>query len=109
MHILQNPAKLKFCQIFISKFQINNLVDLLKNAENAHLLAKISADTAENEQHCAEILPIGRGVAGRARPAGPSARTAGSARWVTPARRLVPELHRQGAGCRVPPRTSAFG
>ena len=24
---------------------------------NAYLLAKIGADTAENEQHCAEILP----------------------------------------------------
>ena len=26
---------------------------------NAYLLAKIGADTAENEQHFAEILPIG--------------------------------------------------
>ena len=31
--------------------------------QNAYLLAKISADTAENEQHFAEILPIGRRVA----------------------------------------------
>ena len=30
---------------------------------NAYLLAKIGADTAENEQHFAEILPIGRRVA----------------------------------------------
>ena len=30
---------------------------------NAHLLAKIGADTAENEQRFAEILPIGRRVA----------------------------------------------
>ena len=29
---------------------------------NAYLLAKIGADTAENEQHFAEILPIGRCV-----------------------------------------------
>ena len=28
--------------------------------KNAYSLAKISADTAENEQHFAEILPIGR-------------------------------------------------
>ena len=30
--------------------------------KNAHFLAKIGADTAENEQHFAEILPIGRRV-----------------------------------------------
>ena len=28
--------------------------------QNAYLLSKIGADTAENEQHFAEILPIGR-------------------------------------------------
>ena len=33
--------------------------------KNAYLLAKIGADTAENEQHIAEILPIGRRVADR--------------------------------------------
>ena len=31
--------------------------------QNAYFLAKIGADTAENEQHFAEILPIGRRVA----------------------------------------------
>ena len=31
--------------------------------KNSYLLAKIGADTAENEQHFAEILPIGRRVA----------------------------------------------
>ena len=31
--------------------------------QNAYLLAKIGADTAEIEQHFAEILPIGRRVA----------------------------------------------
>ena len=31
----------------------------------AYLFTKIGADTAENEQHCAEILLIGRRVAGR--------------------------------------------
>ena len=30
--------------------------------QNAYFLAKIGADTAENEQHFAEILPIGRRV-----------------------------------------------
>ena len=35
--------------------------------QNAYFLAKIGADTAENEQHFAEILPIGRRVADRSR------------------------------------------
>ena len=30
--------------------------------QNAYFLAKFGADTAENEQHFAEILPIGRRV-----------------------------------------------
>ena len=33
--------------------------------QNAYLLAKIRADTAENEQHFAEILPIGRRASDR--------------------------------------------
>ena len=33
--------------------------------QNAYFVAKIGADTAENEQHFAEILPIGRRVADR--------------------------------------------
>ena len=33
--------------------------------KNAYLLAKIGADTAENELNSAEILPIGRRVAMR--------------------------------------------
>ena len=33
--------------------------------QNAYFLAKIGADTAGNEQHFAEILPIGRRVADR--------------------------------------------
>ena len=37
--------------------------------QNAYFLAKIGADTAENEQHFAEILPIGRRVADRCRAA----------------------------------------
>ena len=42
------------------KFQLENLVDLIsfwKMLQNAYFLAKIGADTAENEQHFAEILP----------------------------------------------------
>ena len=31
--------------------------------QNAYLLAKIGADTAENEQHFAEILPSAAGLA----------------------------------------------
>ena len=38
--------------------------------QNAYFLAKIGADTAENEQHFAEILPkIGSYRTGRSRPA----------------------------------------
>ena len=33
--------------------------------QNAYFLAKIGADTAENERYFAEILPIGRRVADR--------------------------------------------
>ena len=36
----------------------------LARSAGVFLLAKIGADTAENEQHFAEILPIGRRVAG---------------------------------------------
>ena len=55
--------------------------------QSAYLVAKISADTAENEQHFAEILPIGRRVAEQqlvparpvtARPAAGAGSTAGS-------------------------------
>ena len=35
--------------------------------KNAYLLAKFGADTAENERHFAEILPIGRRVVDRCR------------------------------------------
>ena len=33
--------------------------------QNAYFVAKIGADTAENKQHSAEILPVGRRVADR--------------------------------------------
>ena len=39
--------------------------------QNAYFLAKIGADIAENEQHFAEILRIGRRVAGRRSPPAP--------------------------------------
>ena len=52
--------------------------------QNAYFLAKIGADTAENEQHFAEILPIGRRVADRcpgARRVRSSASRKKRARW----------------------------
>ena len=36
--------------------------------QKAYVIAKIGADTAENEQHFAETLPIGRRVPDRAEP-----------------------------------------
>ena len=44
--------------------------------QNAYFLAKIGADTAENEQHFAEILPIGRHVADRHAQPAPAAAAA---------------------------------
>ena len=52
--------------------------------QNAYFLAKIGADTAENEQHFAEILPIGRRVADRCH----DGRTLGGA-LSAPARRAL--------------------
>ena len=37
------------------KFQLENLVDFEKCCKTTYFLAKIGADTAENEQHLAEI------------------------------------------------------
>ena len=56
---MQHFAKFK-------KIQLDNLVDFEKCCKTRilnYFLAKIGADTAENDQHCAEILPIGRRVA----------------------------------------------
>ena len=39
------------------KFQLENLVDFEKCCKTRIFLQKIGADTAENEQHFAEILP----------------------------------------------------
>ena len=39
--------------------------------QNAYFLAKIGADTAENDQHFAEILPIGRRVEAHVLPRAP--------------------------------------
>ena len=61
--------------------------------QNAYFLAKIGADTAENEQHFAEILPIGRRVGRggreqraedrRATPRGPSGDPPRTVGWIT--------------------------
>ena len=50
--ILQNFAEFQ-------NFQLDNLVDFEKTfkTHTKYLLAKIGADTAENEQYFAEILP----------------------------------------------------
>ena len=63
---IANVAKFaKFCQI--SKISAWESGRFWKMLQNAYFLAKIGADTAENEQHFAEILPIGRRVADRRR------------------------------------------
>ena len=64
--------------------------------QNAYFLAKIGADTAENEQHFAEILPIGRHV--RSPRRGPRAALVG------PAEREV-----EGAGARWTERQKPLG
>ena len=53
---IANVAKFaKFCQI--SKISAWESGRFWKMLQNAYFLAKIGADTAENEQHFAEILP----------------------------------------------------
>ena len=47
--ILQNVVKFQ-------KFELENLLDFEKMLQNAYFLAKIGADTAENERNFAEIL-----------------------------------------------------
>ena len=73
---MKNPAKIlqmsRNLQNFakFQKIQLNNLVDFEKCCKTRilnYFLAKFGADTAENEQHFAEILPIGRRVADRCR------------------------------------------
>ena len=67
--------------------------------QNAHFLAKIGADTAENEQHFAEILPktgnylTGPGAGARRVPRGRGTAAADAVRgfvWATYARKLPP-------------------
>ena len=64
--------------------------------QNAYFVAKIGADTAENEQHSAEILPIGRPACTSA--GGPRGR---SGPWAAaPAQAVVAEVraaHLQGS------------
>ena len=65
--------------------------------QNAYLVAKIGADTAENEQHFAEILPIGRRVAdlwARGRRGGRLLRRA----VVHLGGQASPRPHREGSG-----------
>ena len=57
--------------------------------QNAYFLAKIGADTAENEQHFAEILPTGRRVADRCPPKGAPGRPALKAAPAASLRELV--------------------
>ena len=74
--ILQMSECRKICEILpnLKKVQLDSLVDFEK-CQNAYFFAKIGADTAENEQHFAEILPkTGNYPTG---PLGPGARAAG--------------------------------
>ena len=61
--------------------------------QNAYFLAKIGADTAENEQHFAEILPIGRRVADRCPAAWPGSLARGVARAHAGDLTLAPSPH----------------
>ena len=56
MQFAKSATKLNKCKIL--KFQLDNLVDLKTYWKTRiyYLLAKIGADTAENEQHFAGIL-----------------------------------------------------
>ena len=49
---------------------VANAENAEKPFKNAYLLAKIGADTAENEQHVAGMLPIGKLRQGALLPAG---------------------------------------
>ena len=57
--------------------------------QNAYFLAKIGAATAENEQHFAEILPIGRRGADRCPPYGGAPSRAGPRRGPSLPRRAL--------------------
>ena len=77
---IENVAKFhKFCQI--SKISAWESGRFWKMLQNAYFLAKIGADTAENEQHFAEILPIGRCVADRRRYGFRSPSSRSSPKW----------------------------
>ena len=93
---LQNFAKFQ-------KFQFDNLVDFEKVLQNAYFLAKIGADTAENEQHFAEILPkIGNYPSGRSTsPRGPQGRPTAPWSFTWDPRVVgwcVDRLHCEGSG-----------
>ena len=73
--------------------------------QNAYLLTKIGADTAENEQHFAEILPIlpnGKTMHRRIMPArrGGAAKGAG-AQWIVKHREQLESMATVCAGAKV--------
>ena len=68
--------------------------------QNAYLVSKIGPGTAENEQHFAEILPIGRRVRdplGRARARNPPPRAIGAGRAPRPRRAAVAAARQCGS------------
>ena len=73
--------------------------------QNGYLLAKIGADTAENEQHFAEILPIGRRVAAASGAKSEEPDAGRAARWLAEAE--LRDASRPGEHPRRRPR-SAF-
>ena len=105
MQILQNyQSSAKFCNFF--KNSAGEPCKSQKMLNNAYLLAKIGADTAANEQHFAETLPIGRrgpsghdpvvdrvGSGGRPRRRRRACRRARTCRDGRPRRRAAPLEH----------------
>ena len=71
--------------------------------QNAYLLAKIGADTTENEQHLGEMLPIARRVPMTAEPAPARASAAGRQAGALrePSGRKVCPIERSADRCRT--------
>ena len=65
--------------------------------QNAYFLAKIGADTAENEQHSAEILPI--------RPCEPACMSDGTAAAAAEAARLAGQVARRQVRALLSPKS----
>ena len=84
----------KIAKIEKNQLRVDNLVDtgFCKMLQNAYLLAKIGADTAENEQHFAETLPkIGNYPTGPSGP--PSGLRQGGGPWRVLAQRWGQPRH----------------